>query len=808
MKYLLYSLIFLFSSESIAQQFTISGTVVDEQNTPIAYANVIVMQPITEDLGNSGFKNIKGVSTDEKGFFVFDNLEKGNYRIAISFLGFKEEVKTVQLSKRENLKITLKEDTETLGEVTITSTKPILKKEVDRLVFKVANTALSEGSLLDVLRSTPGVLILDDAITVKNSTPTVYINDRKVNLSASEIAQLLENSPANSIKKVEVITNPPAKYDAESGAVLNIVMSRNLITGYRGNVFSKYTQGIYPRYNAGINQFYKTKKINVNLNYSFTKSKINRENDNSVNYLDNSGDLEEQWLTKNNRNTSSNNHNANLNFDYFIDDSNTLSFSSNVLLVPYYDYRINGQTEVVDNENAKLFNFNANNHSKDEKYNLGFNLDFVHRFKSKGKLAFNVHYTDYDYQRNQNVSSDYFFTNNVGNFSTAFITDNNQDTNIISSQIDYDLPIDESSDFSFGLKSSAIKTNSNIAQFDINQGTGTIDFNAENSNVFDYEETIFAAYTSYNKSWDKWRFSGGLRLEQTNLEGLSVSDNVKNTQDYFELFPTLNLSHQASEKVNVYTNYKRSLSRPSYQLLNPFNFFLNDNTIVTGNPNILPSFSNHFVVGTEINKLYTIEAYYKDSSNEIVELPRQDNTNNLLIYSPTNIGNTKELGFDFITYFDVKDNWSVYFVTSFYNIQEEAFIDNQLLKMDQWSNYSELSNNISLLKDRSLKMNFTLTYASKNQQGFQIVDSRLISDLSFSKSILKKKATLSLAFADLFNKQDFAVRSKFGNQDNRNFTNLDNRYVKLGFNYKFGNTTLRTNERTKELNERDRLEKN
>ena len=800
MKYLIYLLIFSFSSEIVAQEFTILGNIVDEQNKAIPYANVLIL--------DDSEKIIAGKTSLENGGFTFENLNAKKYTLKVTYVGFKIFSETFELTKNKNFKsIILKENSEILDEVTLNSKKPTLEKEVDRLVFNVANSALSQGSLLEVLRSTPGVLIIDNVIRVKNGTPTVYINDRKVNFSANDVAQFLANSPANSIKKVEVITNPPAKYDADGGAVLNIVMSKNLVIGYRGNAFSNYTQGVFPRYNGGINQFYKTEKVNINLNYSFAKSKINRDSDTSVDYLDSFGTLDELWQTNNNRNTDSNTHNINLNFDYFISDRSTISLSANTLLLPYFDYRINGETEVKDNTNQNLFKFNTYNHSNDEKYNLGFDLDFVHRFKSKGKIAFNAHFTDYDYHRNQNVNSNYFFADTADNFSTGFITDNNQETNIITSQIDYDLPINETSDFSLGIKLSLINTNSDIAQFDINQGTGSIDFNAENSNVFDYQESIFAAYTSYNKSWNKWAFKGGVRLEQTNLKGLSVSDNVKNNQDYLEFFPTLNLSHQVSEKVSIKTNYSRSLSRPSYQLLNPFNLFLNDNTIVTGNPNILPAFTSHFVIGADVNERYTIEAYYKDITNEIIEIPRQNNTNNLLIYSPTNIDSTKEFGVDFITYFDVVDNWSAYFITSFYNIKNESFIDNELITNDQWSNYSQFGNSISLLKDKSLKVNFTLFYNSKNQQGFQIVDSRLSSDLSFSKAILKKKGNLSLAFSDLFNKQDYTVNSKFGNQNNRSFRDFDNRYIKFGFSYKFGNTTLKTNERTKVHKELDRLEK-
>lgn len=265
MKHLFYLLIFLFSSEIIAQEYTISGTVVDEENNAIPYANVVLHESVAQNIeGSSGISgnNRKGAVTDENGYFEFTNLKEYGYFIMSSYIGYKSKktLYPIQLSKDEYLKIILIEDTQALEEVSLTSNKPTLKKEVDRLVFNVANTSLSEGSILDVLRSTPGVLILENTITVKNGSPTVYINDRKVNLTATEITQLLENSPANTIQKIEVITNPPAKYDAGSGAVLNIVMSKNLITGYRGNVFSNFTQGVFSRYNTGINQFYKTKK--------------------------------------------------------------------------------------------------------------------------------------------------------------------------------------------------------------------------------------------------------------------------------------------------------------------------------------------------------------------------------------------------------------------------------------------------------------------------------------------------------------------------------------------------------------------
>ncbi|MFD2822562.1 outer membrane beta-barrel family protein [Lacinutrix iliipiscaria] len=797
MKVIYAFLFFFFPFIFFAQEYKVSGIIVDENNVPVAYANVLILQQV-----ESEYVNFKGVSTNEEGVFLFESITQGNYQIKASFLGLKTETIDLNLFKDENFSITLKEDTEDLDEVTINIKRPTLKKEVDRLVFNVESTALSEGNMLEMLRSTPGVLVLNNTIQIKNTTPTVYINDRKVHLSDDELTQLLEGSSAQNIKSIEVITNPPAKYDAESGAVLNIVMDKNLITGYRGTLFANYTQGVFPRYNAGMSNFYKTEKINVFANYSYTQNKINRESNEDINFLDNGGDIVEKWNTKTKRNIWSKTHNLNLNLDYFINDSNTLSFSANTLFLPYFKYLTLGETQVNDNQNSAIYNFDTNNQSKDKKHNFGFDLDYIHEF-SKSKLSINAHYTTYDYNRKQDVLSQYFNASEIPN--SAFKTKANQNTDIITTQLDYELTLNETSSFSTGIKSSFINTESDINHFQVNS-SGDV-FDPELSDAFHYDEDIFAGYISYQKNWKKLQLSTGVRLEQTTIEGKSPITNEISKQDYFKWFPTFNLSYDVSENTSVYLNYKRSVERPIYQDLNPFKYFLNDNTVVTGNPNLKPAFIDHIVIGTSLNNAIYIEAYYNYGEDRFLELPIQDNEENQFIFMPTNLDRTIEYGFDFNAYFNVTKNWFVSFSTSFYNVEDKANFNTVTLQKDTWSNYSLISNDFSFLKDNSLTANFIMYYIGKNQQGFQEIDSRVASDLAIKKSIFNKKAAISLSASDLFNSQDFSITSKYLNQNNSRFFNQDNRYIKLGFSYKFGNTILKTNQRNKEREELNRLEK-
>ena len=788
-------LTFIYIFPCFSQDYSVSGTIKDQSNTPVEYASVLMLNAEDNTI-------VSGTSTNANGYFVFNAIKPSTYVLKVSFIGFDDHTQNIVVSEDMNIAdITLNTAAESLDEVEITVSKPTIKKEVDRLVFNVENTALSEGNILELLRSTPGVLVIDNSISVKNTTPTVYINDRKVNLTSSELAQLLESSPANSIKSVEVITNPSAKYDAESGVVLNIVMSKNLVTGYRGSVFLNYTQGVFPRYNAGLNNFYKTKKINIFANYSYTHNKINRDSNDKINFIDN-GNISERWYTNTNRNTRSKNHNFNLNLDYFLNDSNTLSFSTNMLFIPDFKYLTNSYTDVLDANETMLYNFTSNNYSNDQKHNLGFDLDYVHDFKDASKIAVNMHHTTYNYNRAQDVISQYFISDLPSN-TNAFNTDADQKTNIYTSQIDYELPIGEESTFMTGVKASFIKTESDINHFDIEGNMQTL--NTELSDAFNYNEDIFAAYLMFEKNWSKWSLSSGIRVEQTNVEGMSPQTNVTNKQDYLKWFPSLNISHNLTDNTSLYLNYKRSVERPDYQDLNPFKYFLNDNIVVTGNPNLQPAFIDHIVLGTSINNMYTIEAYYKHADASFLELPFQDNDTNQFIYTPSNLNSTVEYGFDFTTYFNITNKWSVYFVTSFYNVEDKSVLENEAQRKDTWSNYSVLSNDFSFLKDNSLTANFTMLYVGRNQQGFQISSTRIVTDFSVKKTIFNKRATLSLALSDLLNRQDFSIVSKYGNQDNSRYFDLDNRYIKLGFNYKFGNTTLETNERTKERHERERL---
>lgn len=789
-------LIFFNSIFSFSQDLSVTGKVVDEQGSPIPFANVILMTKMDSTV-------VKGTSTDDNGVFSLNAFGSDTYNFRISYIGYKEVSKEIFVDKDIDLGIiTLQEETQNLDEVSLVYKKPTFKKEADRLVFDVENSALVEGNILQVLKSTPGVLVINNNILVKSTSPTVYINNKKVNISSFELAQLLESSSANAIKAVEVITNPSAKYDASSGVVLNIIMSKNLVTGYRGNVFANYEQGVFPRYNAGMSHFFKSEKTNFYANYSYSDKKENRDDTEDINYLDNNQNIEENWQSNTNRNKWTKSHNFNINFDYTLDDKNTLSLSTNMLFLPYYKYKKSNITNVYDDTKTLDFYYDSKSFQNDEKHNLAFDLDFEHQF-SKGKLLLNTHFTDYDYKKYQDVTSDYFEGDGAFIATTAFNSSNDQHTKIFAAKADYNLPISETSSFETGLKSSHIETNSATLRYNIINGQEILDPN--NTDDFDYNEDIQAAYVNYSEEWEKWSIILGVRAEQTNVKSKSITNNQTNNQDYLEWFPTASVDYSPTENFSMYTNYKRSINRPDYQDLNPFRFFNNDNSASVGNPYLKPEIFDQIVFGTSISDHFTIEAYYKNSENNIRVLPIQDYSTKILYYTPVNIDKSVEYGFDFGVNFYAAKDWSVYFLTSFYNIEDKTNFEGTIINQNLWSNYSILQNDFTFLEDRSLNINLSVYYVGKNLQGFRIVEDRWVSSLSVSKSIISKKVIISLTAEDVFNAQDYNDSTRYLNQSSSIHTNLDNRFIKLGLRYNFGNTNLSANSQTKNLKERERL---
>lgn len=797
----------IFSFSLTAQNLTLSGKVIDTNNSPVPYANIILLMDADSTVLN-------GTASDENGFFKIDNLKIGNYQLRITYLGYKPHLQNIQFEgSSQSVTITLEESTEALSDVLIVAQRPTVRRLADRLVFDVENSTLSNANVFDVLKYTPGVFVDNGIITVKNSEPIIYINDRRIYLSSTEVQQLLEGTSATNVKSIEVITNPSAKYDAEGGAVINIITSKNIVSGYNGSVFGNYKQGFeFPKYSVGTSHFFKTEKWNTFINYNVSPKKDFRHDNEFVNFFNSVNINTSSWDTDYRGTRKSSDQNLNANVEYDFDQFNSIGLSSNILFSPRKSTKFNANsiTNAIGNGGTLDSLFITDRQSVSEVLNFAFTLDYTHKFRREGeKISVSLHHTNYDYSNFQNIDTDYFFSNVQEPFrSNRFQTFSNQYIKLYTGQIDYELPMKNSSNFEVGGKFSNIKSENNLNHYHFTNGTSIKDI--QKSDIFIYDEINYATYASYAKDWEHWTLQIGVRAEYTNTSGYSLLNDELNKSDYIKLFPSINIVHHFNDNNSVFFNYNRRVYRPRYSELNPFKYYYNDNSYSMGNPKLKPQIDDIITVGYTFNKNYTLELYYRHENSPTLEIVYQNNQDNIIKYVNTNIDNCISYGIDFNTYINISPKWKLYALTSLFYYDNKFFAlesNNELISNSKWSLYSQINNYFSFLKDESLTFDVSFVYISPIAEGARIVSERLGLNLNFKKVFWNNNASINIGIEDLFNTQNYYTTTKYLNQDVHFRSQIENRLLVLGFNCKFGNTQIKSNYKDLELDELERLGK-
>ncbi|WP_282117684.1 outer membrane beta-barrel family protein [Maribacter aquivivus] len=781
-----------------SQTFELKGEVKDQYQEPIAFASVFLLTVTDSTL-------VKGTSADENGTFLFSEVDEGLYFLKASYVSQVSNNLPLEILKDTKIgALIIEQEAEQLNEVTVTSNKPVVKREVDRIVFNVENTVISQNSSWDILRQTPGVIMMNDELKVRNQATTVYINNRKVQLSAEEVRSLLENYQGENIKSVEVIHNPPASYDAEGGSILNIVTSKNVSVGYKGNVNAGYTQGVFPKYNFGTSHFYKTKRLNVNASYNYTPKKEFKNTLSNTNFMDITG-ITSVWDTDFDQIIRTNTHSAGVSVDYEFNDKNTLSLTSNAQYQPKKDADFFQETTIKNASGVLDSLFTTNSFLSEQKHNVSGDLTFKHQFKDQGNLTVNAHYTNFDLDRNQDVNSDYFQPNGsfLRDFNFSTIAD--QQIEIKTAQIDYTYYLG-SVFFETGVKGSFIDSESRLDYFLENDGT---EFIPNLSDNYTYDERVYAGYFSLSKDWNKWSIKTGLRAEQTESTGVSVNVSSINDLTYFELFPSLYILHNINENHSLSFDYARKVQRPRYEDLNPFRTYINERNFEEGNPNLKPGFSNKFNLNYTLNQEFFFDFYYRDNGNYISTLTFQDNDNLVMRDNTQNVLESTSFGLDFTYGKSITNNWYLYSYISIFH-EDETFLtleSNEFSSKNEYNGaYVDLTNYITLSKDGTFKGELGLVYMSGYLEGSYLQEDFANLTVGLRKSFLDNRAVLSISANDILGQYNSYFSSNYLNQNNGFIIKPETQYVKFGFTYNFGNFRLEDNQRDIDKIERERLE--
>ncbi|SHJ75089.1 Outer membrane receptor proteins, mostly Fe transport [Arenibacter nanhaiticus] len=782
------------------QEFQISGEVRQTNGQNIAFANLVLLHA-----SDSSF--VTGTASDENGFFAFNNIAPNAYFLQASYIGNSSPFRRIELTSNTSLEtIFLDNEIQELHEVVVVSNKPTVVKKVDRLVFNIENTALSESDIWEVLKNTPSVFVMNEKITVKGESGVqIYINDKRVQLPQSDVLQLLSGTGASAVQAIEVISAPPAKYDAEGGAIINIKMKKNLVSGYNGAVFNRYEQGVFPQQMLGTNHYFKGKKLETSFNYSFGQEKfLTRYTD--VTYFMDQGNVRETWTSYLESIDKRKKHTASVFLDYPLDDNNTLAFSSIASLRPLGNARDFSDTRIQEQDTPNGSGFYTNIDSESEGVNTAFYLDYIRKLNPEGaRLSFNSHLTYYQYEREQLLSTDFYDNNRRVANENDFSTTNDQQTNLYSLQTDYQSPIGEKSTLETGLKYALINSESRIDQVGFDRDQPGID--PTEKGVFLYDEHIWAAYASFQTQGEKWSLKSGLRAEYTETTSNFSQLNKKVKKDYLELFPSLYLRFAPHDNHQWGLSVKRSIARPSYDKVNPFQVFQSNNSVVEGNMDLQPSFKHSAIFSYTYQSDYTFELFYRYHTNIIRLLTFQDNEYELLRFRTSNVDRELAYGSDFIYNKGVAKFWDTYFLASyFYSAERFVDLDSQQ-KIDQglWTLLVKWNNNFSLLKDKSLSGNINFMYVSPIIRGNSRQEKYNEWEISLKKTVFGKRGILSMGLTDVFKQFNLRNTRKYGNQYNTSVYRPDGRIFSLGFRYKFGNLGIKDNYRSKNVEERNRL---
>ncbi|MCY0968634.1 outer membrane beta-barrel family protein [Chryseobacterium wangxinyae] len=767
-------LLFAVASSAFFSAQSIEGTITDKSHQPSADTEILLTK-----------ENLKFLAiTDEKGKFKIQLKEDGKYVLQIIKDGITTNTENITVKGDLFKNIEIKEET-TLTEqkiegVTMTAKKKLFERKVDRLVFNVENSVASQGiDAVEALAKTPMVRATDDAISIAGkSNVAIMVNDRLLNLSGQEMINYLKTLRSDDIAKIEVITTPPAKYEAEGkSGLINIVLKKNTSLGWNGSL---QTSGSYywnrpavsTRSGASFN--YQGKKLSITTNLSLGDNFWEQK---SYNYLTGKGNSD-YWNTDS---KSSNNYRykgGNVKGEYKINDKNLVGVNYN------YSYsnpieQAKNFTQRQNDDIQQNFYSDSDNRNIRKVHNATAFYDVkLDTLGSKLSLSANLMLND------ANAKNLY---NTITDITTSSFVNPISQYKIYSGQADLEKNFAKIKTES-GVKFTSIKNDSYFNFFDIENGQNIR--NTARSNDFFYNEQNYAAYASTSfKINDKWDAKAGLRYEYTNLEGISVNDNITTNIKYGKFFPTAYLSYKANDNNTFSVNYSRRISRPYFGNLNPFKYIISEFEYSTGNPYLLPTFSDNLEFGYVLKNNFNITAYYnynKDNSDRIQIV------DGLQKYSIVkNFYNEDQAGIN-ISYNYNKLKWleSNIFVNGFY-AKSKSYDPQAVAAPAGYGANFNLDNNFFLNKEKTFTLMLGLWSNIPNRSGNTYFYGNFSAYSGVKLNLMQKNLMINLYVNDLLNTNRSKGTEYYPNYNVEYYYKGITRNVYLSVTYKFGNNDIK-----------------
>ena len=771
---------------------SIKGTIIDGNSKTLESATITLLRAKDSSVAKISV-------ADKTGIYQFEGVGAGVYFVSVSAVGHNPGFsKTFEISTGNEAivldTIELTPAVKSLETVTITSKKPLIEQKLDRTIVNVGASVTAVGNTaLEVLEKSPGVTVDKDGnISLKGKQGVVVMLDgRPSYLSGADLANLLNSMSATELDQIEIMTNPPAKYDAAGNSgIINIKTKKSKKFGYNGNITTGFKQGFYPSFNESVNFNYRKGKVNLftGLNYNQRNRKENL--DIFRNFRDeNTKDVVSVFDQKSAMRAKGYFLSAKAGLDFYASKKTTMGFVLNGF-VNNNDWSSRTHTDIFD-PSYQLQNQTKAFSSKDEKWkNLSVNGYFKTVLDTSGQeLSADLDYIQYNSTSIQPLMSSYF--DKFGNLTKAPDTLQGnlpQDIFIYSAKVDYSKPLKHGAKFEAGLKFSYVKTDNNAMYDTVRNGQLIPDYNR--SNHFIYEENVNAAYINLSTPLGKkWTGQFGLRAENTVAKGDQLTTNSNFKRKYFQLFPTVYFQYTANEKNQFVINYGRRINRPDYQDLNPFIQFLDRYTFEQGNPDLKPQFSHNIELSHTYNGFLTSTLNYSKTTDIIQQVIEQVQSTNEAFIRKANIASQKQIGFTVTAFKQINKWWSGNIYANIANNRFKGIVNGGPVSIGVTTFTAQLQQQFKWGKGWEAEA--TAVFRSKGLEGVIFIDPVFQTGAGLGKQILKGKGSLKLNIQDIFKSSVFSGYSKYGTVD-ASFKNTNYRQsVSISFSWRFSKGKLK-----------------
>jgi len=778
--------LFSFSQSSNGK---INGSVIDGNTKTIESASITLLRAKDSSIA-------KISTSDNKGNFTFDNIAFGKYLVSISAVAHQKAYsETFELSAN-NSPLTVKTirllpQSKTLGNVTVTAKKPLIEQKPGMTVLNVDASPTNTGTnALELLEKSPGVSVDNDGnISLKGKQGVLILIDGKPTyMSPTDLAAFLRNMQSSNLDQIEIMTNPPAKYDAAGNSgIINIKTKKGNIKGMNGTANAGYTQGYYGRFNGGANLNYRNNKLNLFGGFNggtyegYNRLVIDRKfyEDDKIT-LAGKGDQVSQTHFKGTYESFK------AGLDYYFSKKDVAGFVVNGNF-GNHKQNPNSNSNVRDGAGNILYKLESLGNNSSLYTNISSNANYKHTFDSTGReISIDGDYAYYNNRSNNNLNTQSLDANNNKNGNPVGLKGHlPSNINIYSAKIDYVHPFKSGLKLESGVKTSFVHTDNQV-EYSRNSGYGwSFD---DRSNHFVYDENINAAYAIFSRKIKKWEVTAGLRLENTVSKGHQIKNDSTFNRNYTNLFPNAGIGFSASEKNQVNFSYSRRVTRPDYEDLNPFIYFLDSLTYGQGNPYLKPQFTHNFELSHTYNKFLTTTINYTQTNDIITELLKQDNEKKTTFQTRDNFSSMKQFGVAVTANMPIKKWLNINLYANVFNNHYNGIYQKDPVDINITSFTTNMTNSFTMGKGWSAEISGW--YRSKGADGLLIAKDMGAVNSAISKQLFKKQGTLKFGVRDIFYTQQFRGYAKYSDVDVTVANKRDSRQFNLSFTYRFGKTNI------------------